>query len=153
MRNQILILALAVASFAGPADAADAVPAEYQGKWVPAKGACEAPAHMLVTGDTLTLVNGKDTQALGGLELAGPGYFAPDYTGILAVLITEFDGDQPATATFNVDEKKGAAQVDFSTVQPGVATGVLAAYNARIAMLNLAKRFPLGKVLLRKCSS
>ena len=36
----------------------------------------------------------------------------------MAVLLTEFSGDQPATATFNLGEKKGAAQVDFAPVMP-----------------------------------
>jgi len=148
IRAFILLLVV----FAGPAGAADVVPAEYQGRWVPATAACDSPTHILVTGSQLTLVNGKDSQALGGIEMAGPGYFAPDYTGILAVLITEFDGNQPAFVTFNAGEKRGAGLVEFSPVQPGVATGALAAYNAHISKLNLAKRFPLDKVPLKQCA-
>jgi hypothetical protein len=106
----------------------------------------------MVAADRLTLANGKDSEALGGIEMAGPGYFAHDYRGIMAVLITEFSGHQPATATFNVGEKKGAAQVDFSPVMPGKGTPQLTAYNARISKLDLAKRFPLNKVLLKKCA-
>ncbi|MEO7387050.1 MAG: hypothetical protein ABIX37_08960 [Gammaproteobacteria bacterium] len=152
MCHRILIPLLAIAAFAGTATAAEPVPTEYVGKWVPATGGCTAPVHMLVAADKLTVVNGKDTQALGGIEMAGPGYFAPDYTGILAVLITEFDGDQPAVATFNVGEKKGVAQLDFGAVQPGQGNATMAAYNARVSKLNLAKRFPLDKVLLKKCA-
>jgi hypothetical protein len=40
----------------------------------------------------------------------------------MAVLITEFDGQQPATMTFNLREKKGVAQIEFSPVMPGKAT-------------------------------
>jgi hypothetical protein len=104
-----------------------------------------------ITADRLTLVNGADTQALGGIEMAGPGYFPPDYRGIMAVLITEFSGQQPATATFNLGEKKGVAQVEFAPIQPGTQTPMLKAYNSHISKLNLAKRFPLNKIALKKC--
>ena len=67
------------------------------------------------------------------------------------MLITEFDGQQPVTMTFNVGEKKGVAQADFSPVMPG-GNAQAAAYNARINQLNLAKRFPLNKVTLKKCA-
>jgi hypothetical protein len=108
---------------------------------------------VLVTAERLTLISGKDSEALGGIEMAGPGYFAPDYRGIMAVLITEFSGNQPVTATFNVAEKKGAAQIDFAPVQPGANNTVQAkAYNAQISKLNLEKRFALNKVPLKKCA-
>ncbi len=142
----------ALALGAARAHAQDAVPAELQGTWVPSKGTCEAPARVVVAADRLTLINGKDQQALGGVQMAGPSYWGPDYNGIMAVLITEFDDQQPATMSFNVGEKKGVAQVEFSPVQPGQSNAQLAKYNARISQLNLAKRFPLNKVLLKKCS-
>ena len=98
----------------------------------------------------MTLVNGSDKQLLGGIEMAGPGYFAPGYRGIQAVLITEFEGNQPATMIFNAEEKKGVAQIDFSPVMPGTGPA-LKALNAHLTKLNLAKRFPLNKVPLKKC--
>jgi hypothetical protein len=128
------------------------VPAEFQGAWVPSKATCDSPVRVLVSADQLTLVSGKDSQALGGIEMAGPGYFAPDYRGIMAVLITEFSGNQPVTATFNLREKKGAAQVDFAPVMPGANSAQGKTYNAQISKLNLEKRFPLNKVLLKKCA-
>lgn len=134
-----------------PGAAVAQVPAEYQGNWVPAKGSCESGTRVIVSANKVTLVNGADKQDIGGIEMAGPGYFAPDYTGILAVLITEFDGQQPVTVTFNVGEKKGVAQADFSPVLPP-GNSQAAAYNARINQLNLAKRFPLNKVTLKKCA-
>jgi len=130
---------------------AQAVPAEFHGTWVPSRAACDSPVRMLVAAQVLTLVNGKDSAALGGIEMAGPGFFGPEYRGIMAVLITEFSGQQPATATFNVGEKKGVAQVEFSAVMPGKANPQLNAHNARISKLNLDKRFPLNKVPLKKC--
>ena len=135
-----------IVSTAGPND----VPVQFQGAWVPSKASCESPVRVLITADRLTLQNGNDIEALGGVEMAGPGYFAHDYKGIMAVLLTEFSGDQPAMATFNLGEKKGAAQVDFAPVMPGKGTAQMAKYNAHISKLNLAKRFPLDKVPLKK---
>jgi hypothetical protein len=146
-----VLLAIAAITGASVAAAQNVVPAELQGKWVPAKAACTSPVAVLITADRLTLVNGNDREALGGIEMAGPGYFPPDYTGIMAVLITEFTGQQPVTASFNVNEKKGVAQLDFAPVQPGASNALLRAYNARISKLNLAKRYPLNAVPLKKC--
>ena len=143
-------LSASAIAFSGPAWSA--VPVEFQGAWVPSKATCDSPVRVLVAADRLTLVNGKDSEALGGIEMAGPGYFPPDYRGIMAVLITEFSGNQPVTATFNLAEKKGAAQVEYAPVQPGANTVQGKAYNAQISKLNLVKRFPLNKVVLKKCA-
>lgn len=147
-----LLVTLSVAASTSGAPALNAVPAEFQGTWVPSKATCESPVRVLVAADRLTLANGKDSEALGGIEMAGPGYWGRDYRGIMAVLITEFSGHQPVIASFNVGEKKGTAQVDFSPVMPGKANAQLTAYNAHISKLNLAKRFPLDKVPLKKCA-
>jgi hypothetical protein len=146
------LLAIGIAGV-GAANAAtqNKVPAEFQGRWVPTKMACASSVAVMVAGDKLTLVNGNDRQSLGGIEMAGPGYFAPDYNGIMAVLITEFTGQQPVTATFNLREKKGVAQVDFAPVLPGAPTALSQAYSARINSLKLATRFPLNAVPLKKC--
>jgi hypothetical protein len=146
-----VLLAWAVTFGASVAAAQNVIPAGFQGKWVPAKAACTSPVAVLITADRLTLVNGNDREALGGIEMAGPGYFPPDYNGIMAVLITEFTGQQPLTATFNVNEKKGVAQVEFAPVQPGASNAQLRTYNARISKLNLARRYPLHALPLKKC--
>jgi hypothetical protein len=89
---------------------------------------------------------------LGGLEMAGPGFFPPDYKGIQAVAITEFSGNQPLSATFNHGEKKGVAIVEMAMPgpdRPGAAAAN--AMNAQFRKLNLAKRFPLHQVPLKKC--
>lgn len=147
----ILLFTLAgltpIGSSAGPND----VPPPYQGTWVPSKATCESPVRVLITADRLTLQNGQDTEAIGGIEMAGPGYFAHDYRGIMAVLLTEFSGDQPAMVTFNLGEKRGVAQVDFAQVVSGKANAQMAKYNAHISKLGLAKRFPLDKAQLKKC--
>ena len=147
----ILLSAMAgltpIASSAGPND----VPPQYQGSWVPSKATCDSPVRVVITADRLTLRNGQDTEAIGGIEMAGPGYFAHDYRGIMAVLLTEFSGDQPAMVTFNLGEKRGVAQVDFAPVVPGKANAQMAKYNAHISKLGLAKRFPLDKAQLKKC--
>lgn len=147
-----LVAAFALAVWAPLAPAQNTVPSQFHGTWVSAGGSCDAPLRVVVSASKLTLVNRGDHQELGEIEMAGPGYFPPDYRGIMAVLITEFSGQQPATVTFNVGEKKGAAQVEFSPVMPGRPNAQLSAYNARITKLNLAKRFPIDKAMLRKCS-
>lgn len=130
----ILLFTLAgltpIASRAGPND----VPPQYQGSWVPSKATCDSPVRVVITA-----------------EMAGPGYFAHDYRGIMAVLLTEFNGDQPAMVTFNLGEKRGVAQVDFAPVMPGKGNAQMAKYNAHISKLGLAKRFPLDKAQLKKC--
>jgi len=148
----IFALALSAACSCVWSASSQAVPAQYQGKWVPQKANCDSAARVVVAADKLTLSNGNDSQAIGGIEMAGPGFFPPGYNGIQAVLITEFDGHQPATATFNANEKKGVALVEFAPVQPGKGNPQLNAYNAHITKLNLAKRFPLNKVPLKKCA-
>ena len=128
------------------------VPAEYRGDWVAASAACTAPVRVRVEPTRITLVNGTDTESLGGLEMAGPGFFPPDYRGIQAVAITEFSGDQPLSATFNHGEKKGVAIVEMAIPgpdRPGAAAAN--AMNAHFRKLNLAKRFPLHQVALKKC--
>lgn len=148
------LFALMVAAAAAPAAAQlKDVPAQFHGKWVPAQATCESTAAVMVSADRLTLVNGKDSEAIGGIEMAGPGYFPPGYRGIMAVAITEFSGQQPVNATFNLREKKGVAVVEFAPVIPGKGNPQQNAYNARISKLNLAKRFPLHNVPLKKCGS
>src|SRR5687767_5639117 len=114
-----------VASFAfclfAAARAGAQVPSEFQGEWVLAAAACEAPLRMRLETTRLTLVNGADQESFGGIEMAGPAYFGPEYRGIMAVAITEFTGDQPVTATFNVQEKKGVAQLELASPTPGRA--------------------------------
>jgi len=149
-RSTALLGPLAAALVVSTVFAANPAPAPLQGAWVPASAGCDSPLRIQVAANQLTLVNGADKQALGGNEMAGPGYFPPGYRGIEAVLITEFDGHQPATMTFNADEKRGVARIEFSSVTPGPGPA-LKALNAHLAKLNLAKRFPLNKAALKKC--
>ena len=147
----LAVACLTVSALSTDIAAQKTVPAEHRGKWVPAKGACETMVAMVVAADRVTFTNGKDTETLGDIEMAGPGWFPPDYRGIMAVLQTEFNGQQPAILTFNLGEKKGVGQVEFSpvTLRPNAPVD---AYNARILKLNLAKRFPLDKMPLKKCA-
>ena len=93
------------------AAAQNTVPAQFHGTWVAGNATCESPVRVQVAAQVLTLFNGNDSAALGGIEMAGPGYFPPGYRGIEAVLFTEFSGHQPAIMSFNAGEKKGVAQV------------------------------------------
>jgi hypothetical protein len=142
---------VAVMALSAGALAQRAVPVEYQGRWVSGKAMCDSPVAMLVAADRVTFINGKDAQALSDVEMAGPGFFPPDYRGIMAVLITEFSGQQPASVTFNYGEKKGVGFAEFAPVMPGARNAASSAYNAHIQKLNLAKRFPLDKMPLKKC--
>ena len=151
MRIGLATAFLAITVLSMGAAAQKTVPTEHQGRWVPAKGACDSPAAVVVAADRVTLINGKDTETLSDIEMAGPGWFPPGYRGIMAVLQTEFNGQQPATVMFNLGEKKGVGQVEFSPVTLRPNTPV-SAYDARILKLNLAKRFPLDKVPLKKCA-
>lgn len=144
------LLAVIAVSVAQPTLAQ--VPAQLHGKWVPVKASCESGLGVVVSADRLSLFNGRDKEAIGGIEMAGPGYHPPGYRGIEIVAITEFSGHQPITATFNASEKKGVGRLDYSPIMPGKPTPQLNAYNARISKLNLAKRFPLNTVPLKKCA-
>jgi hypothetical protein len=133
------------------AQAQSAVPKEFHGSWVPVKAGCDSTLRVTVAADRVTLANGKDSQSLGGIDMAGPGYFAPGYRGIMAVLFTEFSGHQPVILHFNAAEKKGVAQAEFAAPISSAPTPHAKAYNAHIAKMNLAKRFPLDKDALKKC--
>ena len=97
------------------------VPAEYRGDWVAAAAACTAPVRVRVEPTRITLVNGTDTESLGGLEMAGPGFFPPDYKGIQAVAITEFSGDQPLSATLQPRREEGCGDRGDGHAGPGQA--------------------------------
>jgi hypothetical protein len=149
MRNQMIALA---ALFFAAAPATAQVPADFQGEWVAASAACTAPLRVRFEAARVTLVNGTDMESFGGIEIAGPSFFGPDYRGIQSVLITEFDGDQPVRATLNVDEKKGVTALELGVPTPAhPANKVALASNARLAKLNLVKRFPLQNVPLKRC--
>lgn len=61
------------------AAAQNTVPPEFHGTWVPGNATCPSPVRVQVAAQVLTLVNdsGNDSAALGGIEMAGPGYFPP----------------------------------------------------------------------------
>jgi hypothetical protein len=146
------ISASAVMLLLAAAPAAAQVPADFQGDWVPAAATCDSPARARIEAARLTLLNAADKEAFAGIEMAGPSYFGPDYNGIQAVLITEFEGAQPVTATFNVNEKKGVTQLELGVPTAAhPANKVAATSNARLAKLNLRKRFPLQNTPLKKC--
>ena len=150
-KPSLLTAALILAAL--PAAAAP-VPPEFQGDWVAASTACTSPVKVRIEAERVTLVNGADMESFAGIEMVGPSYFGPDYKGIQAVLITEFEGAQPVTAMFNVNEKKGVAQLELGVPTPAhPANKVAAASNARLAKLGLRKRFPLQDVPLKRCAA
>ena len=128
------------------------IPAEYRGDWVAASAACTAPARVRIDEASVTLINAADKERLGAVEMAGPGFFPPDYTGIQRVAIAELGGDQPVSVTFNYQEKRGVALAEMAIPGPDRAGSTASnALNARLRKLNLAKRFlPLQQVPLKK---
>jgi hypothetical protein len=128
------------------------VPAEFQGDWVAASATCTAPARIRIAATSVTLVNAADKESLGAVEMAGPGFFPPDYNGIQQVAISELGGDQPVGVTFNYQEKRGVALADMAVPGPDrPGSAALNTLNARLRKLNLVKRFPLHQVPLKKC--
>jgi hypothetical protein len=144
------VLALVI----GTARSASAqVPAEFTGEWVPAAAMCTSPVRIRVEAARITLVNGTDSEGFGGVEMAGPGFFGPDYRGISAVATAELDKDAPVQMVFNYNEKKGVAQAELASPIAGNVNAIGKALNARLAKLNLVKRFPLNQVALKKCAA
>ena len=133
-----------------PLLAQDPMPAEFQGDWVPATATCQAPARFRVAESRFMLINGRDSQEYGDLELAS-GYFGPEYNGMQQVAIPEFNGDQPFRATFNAGEKKNAAVLEIYTEMQGVSNPTVLAIQAKAK--RLSQRFPLNNVVLKKCAS
>lgn len=131
-----------------PLAARDTIPPDFRGEWVPQRGSCDAPLRLIVAESTLTLANGKDRQTWGNVGVP-TSFFGPDYKGISAVALPDFDGDQPFTVYFNADEKKGITKVsiyiDMGKPRDAAVARIQAAAKA------LATRFPLDDVPLRKC--
>jgi hypothetical protein len=147
---QLVLLALLASGDAALAQ--QQVPAEFQGEWVAASAACTAPARVRIAAASITLVSAADKESLASVEMAGPGFFPPDYNGIQQVAIADLGGDQPVSVTFNYQEKRGVALAEMAPPGPDrPGNAALNALNARLRKLNLAKRFPLHQVPLKKC--
>jgi hypothetical protein len=152
-RNRIIralfIASMFVAMAASYAGAQDKVPAEFQGDWVPATGACTSLVRFRVAESSMTLINGKDTASYGHLETTAT-YFGNEYNGISVVFLPELNsGNPPFTVFFNAGEKKGVTKVDIYTEMPGPMNAPGRALQA--AAKKLATRFPVNKIPLKKC--
>lgn len=150
LRATSMLLAAALVTELHPARAAEPVPAEFRGDWVPAGAACTSPLRFRVSATNATLVNGADKASYG--DLAWPTqFFGPDYSGIVVTGIPEFEsGDSPFTIFFNADEHKGMAKLG---ILQGDETPGNARYNAIVrAAKKLNQRFPLDNVPLKKCA-
>jgi hypothetical protein len=132
----------------GQALAQTPIPAEFRGDWVPQKAECTSAVKLRVAEATLTLINGADTQSWGNVGVP-TSFFGPDYQGISAVALPDFDGSQPFTVYFNADEKKGVTKVNIYTEMKGPMNPAVAKIQA--AAKTLATRFPINDLPLKKC--
>ena len=132
----------------GTSASAQAIPAAFQGDWVPANASCRSPLRFRATASRLTLINGTDTQSWGNLGLP-PSFFGPDYKGISVVALPDYDGEQPFIVYFNAEEKKNVTKVSIYNELKGPMNAQVAAIQG--AAKRLARRFPLSDVPLKKC--
>ena len=128
--------------------ARDAIPAEFRGDWVPQTAECTSAVKLRVAEETLTLINGADTQSWGNVGVP-TSFFGPDYQGISVVALPDFDASQPFTVYFNVDEMKGVTKVSIYSEMKGPMNAAVAKIQA--AAKKLATRFPLNDLPLKKC--
>lgn len=128
--------------------AAQAIPAAFQGDWVPLSAPCTSTVRFRVTEKTFTLINGKDSQSWGRIALPG-AYFGPDYRGISVVAIPDFDFSEPFKVYFNTGEKKGVTRVEIYVEMKEPPSAPVAKLQADAQQL--AKRFPLNNLPLKKC--
>jgi hypothetical protein len=115
------------------------MPAEFVGDWVSKEAFCEATVRLRVEVDTVTLINGSDSQEFGDLHLCYSCEGGARYGGEVVWLMPEFNklGSAkrgPFTIRFNADEEKGITVID-------------------IMDKSLKKRFPLHELKLIKCPS
>ncbi|MEO8604357.1 MAG: hypothetical protein ABI629_17415 [bacterium] len=140
-----------IALAAQRAAAADAIPPDFRGEWVPATADCTSPQRLKVSETQLTLINGRDSQSYGGIGIPTT-FFGPDYTGISVVAMPEVDsGNSPFTVYFNNDDKKGETKVEIYIEMKGPQNAQMKAIQD--AAKKLAARFPaLNLNPLKKCS-
>lgn len=109
------------------------IPREFVGDWVPARSACTAPMRFRVAPRQVTLVNGRDSATYGDVDICLTCAGGTRYEGITVFMLPQYSsGNSPFMAHFNAEEKRGVTRLE--DMKPEVA-----------------KRFPLGAVALRKC--
>ena len=143
-----VFLSAAIVFASMPLVARDALPAEFRGDWVPQKAECASGVKLRVGEETLTLMNGTDTQSWGNVGVP-TSFFGPDYQGISVVALPDFDASQPFTVYFNADEKKGVTKVNIYSEMKGPMNAQVA--KIQDAAKRLATRFPINDLPLKKC--
>jgi hypothetical protein len=145
----LAILVVALVWCATIARADEVIPTEFHGDWAPKAEGCESKTKFRVAGDTLTLVNGRDSEAYGNVAIAH-SFFGPAYEGISVVAIPEFDsGAQPFTVFFNSEEQRGVTRVEIYREMKGVTNPAVLAIQEKAK--KLAERFPVNDIPLAKC--
>ena len=112
------------------------VPVDFIGEWVPVGSSCNADSRLRVESNSVTLVNGSDSQQFGNLDLCLSCEGGARYNGSVLWLLPEFNkgGRTPFTVRFNAKEEKGITVVE-------------------IERDDLNKRFPLHNMKLHKCQN
>lgn len=109
------------------------IPREFVGDWVPAKAACSAPMRFRVAPQQVTLVNAGDTATFGDVDICLSCAGGARYEGITIMMQPQYSTDNaPFMAYFNADEKRGVTKL--LDMKP-----------------EIARRFPMADVALRKC--
>jgi hypothetical protein len=111
------------------------IPAEFLGDWVRIKDSCESKIRLRVAPNTVTLLNGIDSELFGDLDLCNTCEGGAQYNGEVVWLSPEFNSgsSSPFTIRFNTNEKKGVAVIE-------------------IKRSRIMKRYPVHNKMLRKCS-
>jgi len=109
------------------------IPREFVGDWVPAKAACGAPMRFRVAPQLVTLVNAGDTATFGDVDICLSCAGGARFEGITIMMQPQYSTDDaPFMAYFNADEKRGVTKL--LDMKP-----------------EIARRFPIANVALRKC--
>lgn len=122
-------------AFVGGALAASEVPKDYIGDWVARDKPCNAHTRFVVMKDRVMLTSGDNAATFRDPDVCYSCWGGAQYSGIVVMLMPkDASGNSPFQAMFNANEKPGETVIDMPKGSP------------------LALRFPLGGVVLRKCS-
>jgi hypothetical protein len=91
------------------------IPSEFIGDWVPQKSSCTSSTRLRIDVDSVTLINGSDSQKYGDIDLCYSCEGGAQYSGEVVWLFPDFNkGNKSKFAiAFNAEEKKGITVIEF----------------------------------------